>query len=179
MLHILQNSTAGANNCSAMEADTISKNGRSSKSQTSRKNRRFLYILTLCFTLFLVSSCGSSSSFVKGEGGWTTVQIADRISYDLAFDEVSSILTKKFEMDMISKEAGYLRTSWKTNWVSRVGQRPQKDYRVRVTIKMSETRKKIDINAEAEKRKGHYWVSGYDAQLLETIRKDIAGSVGF
>jgi len=45
MLHILQNSTAGANSCSAMEADTISKNGRSSKSQTSRIIKKALVML--------------------------------------------------------------------------------------------------------------------------------------
>ena len=38
MLHILQNSVADANSCSAMEVDTISENGRSSKSQMSRVN---------------------------------------------------------------------------------------------------------------------------------------------
>ena len=162
-----------------METETISKNGQNFKNRICRINKQVVCALTICFTVFLVSSCGSSSYFVKGEGGWTAVQIADKISYDLAFDEVSSILTKKFELDMISKEAGYLRTSWKTNWVSKAGQKPQKDYRVRVTIKMSETRKRIDINAEAEKRKGDFWVNGYDTQLLETIRKDIAGIVGF
>jgi len=124
-------------------------------------------------------SCGSSTGFVKGEGGWTSVLISDRISYAMAFDEVASVLTKKFEIDMINKEAGYIRTSWKTNWVAKPGERPKKDYRVRVSIKMSETRKRIDINAEAEKLKGDYWIQGYDTRLLETIRKDIAGNVGF
>ena len=58
MLHILQNSTAGANNCSAMEADTISKNGRSSKSQTSRGMSYFsLFIFILPMLIF--SSCMS------------------------------------------------------------------------------------------------------------------------
>jgi len=35
----LEKEAAVANNCRAMEADTISKNGRSSKSQTSRRNK--------------------------------------------------------------------------------------------------------------------------------------------
>jgi len=44
---------------------------------------------------------------------------------------------------------------------------------------MSEQRKKIDINAEAQKRKSKFWINGYDTQLLRTVKDDIAGSVGF
>ena len=57
MLHILQNSTAGANNCSAMEADTISKNGRSSKSQTSRNFFFKVAYFTLLVTGLILSGC--------------------------------------------------------------------------------------------------------------------------
>jgi hypothetical protein len=134
----------------------------------------FAIFLTL---IGLATSCGVSS-FIKGEGGWASVLISDRVSYALAWEDVTSILTQKFEIDMISKESGYIRTKWKTNWVAVPGGRPQKDYRVRVTIKMSETRKKIEVNAEAEKKNGDFWIQGYDSQLLETMKKDIAGIVG-
>jgi len=133
----------------------------------------------ICVSMIFLLACGSSSTFVKGEGGRSTVQISDRISYNLAFDEVISILTRKFELEMISKEAGYLKTKWVTTWTGKWGARPQKDYRVRITIRMSEERKRIEIHAEAEKLKGKYWVSGYDTRLLEDIRKDISGVVGY
>lgn len=127
-----------------------------------------------------MSSCGtSSSSFVKGDGGWTSVQIADRISYALAFEDVSSVLSKNFELEVITKDAGYIRTGWNTTWTKSGGDKPHKDYRVRVVVKMSEQRKRIDINAEAQKRKGSFWVNGYDSQLLQTVKEDIAGVVGF
>ena len=166
---------AVANISGAMEADTISKHGRKSKSQMSRG----IILLILCVPMFLLSSCGGHSSFVKGEGGRTTVQIADKISYDLAYDEVITILTRKFELDMISKESGYVKTKWQYTWVGKWGQKPQKDYRVRVTVRLSSERKRIDIQSEAEKLKGDYWIGGYDTRLLEEIRKDISGVVGY
>jgi len=61
MLHILQNSVADANSCSAMEADTILKNRRSPKSQTSRGN------LILSFLAILLLS--STSGFAQFSGG--------------------------------------------------------------------------------------------------------------
>ena len=66
-------------------------------------------------------------------------------------------------------------TTWKSKWLSK----PQKKYRVRVTVRISSERKRIDIHAEAEKRKGDRWVGGYDTRLLEDIRKDISGVVGY
>ncbi len=138
--------------------------------------KKYCYFL-VCMTLTLLSSCGSSN-FIKGEAGKTSVQIADRITYEAAFDDVVSVLFRDFEIEMINKEAGYIRTTWKTTWTAKPGQKPQKDYRVRVVINMSPTRKRIDILSEAEKLKGGYWIKGNDTRLLETIRKDIAGNVG-
>jgi len=137
------------------------------------------YLMCFITLLFLMSSCGSSSSFVKGDGGWTSVQIADRISYEIAFEDVSSLLAKNFEISQISKEAGYISTAWNTTWTKKGDERFHKDYRVRVIVKMSPERKRIDINAEAQKRKGRYWMRGYDTDLLQTVKEDIAGSVGF
>jgi len=163
-----------------MELETISKNWTSPKRQMSKGKRQVVkLIFLLCISMIFLSACGSSSSFVKGEGGRSTVQIADRISYNLAFDEVITILTKKFELEMISKEAGYLKTKWVTTWTGKWGEKPQKSYRVRITVRMSEERKRIDIHAEAEKRKGNWWETGHDTRLLEEIRKDISGVVGY
>jgi|GEM_PF-3040133 len=160
--------------------DHAKNNGVSPKDHMSRGNRQIMNCLIILFTSILfLSTCSSYASFVKGDGGRTSVQISDRISYNLAFDEAISILTRKFELEMISKEAGYIKTKWVTTWVGKWGAKPQKDYRVRITLRMSEERKRIDIHAEAQKLKGKYWIGGYDTQLLEDIRKDISGVVGY
>ena len=110
-----------------MDAETILKNGASLKSHMSKVNKQMLkYFFSLCISMILLSACISNTYFVKGDGGRTTVQIADRVSYNLAFDEVITILMKKFELEMISKESGYLRTAWMTRWTSKEGQRQKR-----------------------------------------------------
>ena len=48
---IFKTNEAVANYCGAMEADTISKNGRNSKSQKSRGNFLLLFIAAFCFSI--------------------------------------------------------------------------------------------------------------------------------
>ena len=52
---------AVANRSEAMEADTISKNGRSLKSQMSRINGKLFALFILSASTFVFSSCSSSS----------------------------------------------------------------------------------------------------------------------
>ena len=100
------------------------------------------------------------------------------IKYELAFDDVLSIVTRNFEIDMISPEAGYIRTKWNTTYIRMSDGSIRRDYRVRVTIRMSKERMRVEINAEAERMIRDYWRRGYDTRLLETMRQDIAGIVG-
>ena len=65
MLQILCNSVASANICSAMEAETISKNAVSPKNHKSRRN--FLMILAV-FVLFISSCYGQISSSNNNDG---------------------------------------------------------------------------------------------------------------
>ena len=145
--------------------------------------KRIYLIRTLVIISIIVgvTSCGthkSVRSFVKGDGGWVSVAINRNIKYEIAFDDVLSIVTRAFEIDIISSEAGYLRTKWNTTYVRTADGKYEKDYRVRITIRASKERMRVDIKAEAEKLKKGYWENGWDTILLETMRKDIAGVVG-
>lgn len=133
--------------------------------------------------IIALSSCGTSkpSGWISGnnnEAGWASVLISDKVSYDLAFDDVMGILSKRgFEIEMVTKEAGYIRTKWVHNWNS--NGKTFKNYRVRVTVKLSEQRKRVDINTEAELLDGKYWIKGHDTELLETMKQDISGVLGY
>ncbi|MDR2148866.1 MAG: hypothetical protein LBE91_20695 [Tannerella sp.] len=168
-----------------METRDHFKNGVSLKSLTSRRNFiKLAFFSTVSIVFF--ESCRARrtprvvpiASFVEGDGGWTSVLISKNVKYELAFDDVLGIVTRNFEIDMISPEAGYLRTKWNTTYIKMSNGYIRKDYRVRITIKMSKERNKIDIHAQAERLIGDSWRSGYDTQLLETMRQDIAGVVG-
>ena len=131
--------------------------------------------------IWLLSSCSASKSSgwfssTNNEAGWTEVLIASHIKYDLAWDDVSAIIIRRFEPEMINKETGYIRTKWKYNWNS--DGKETKNYRVRVTIKMSEQRKKVQINAEAQSLHKKTWMTGYDTELLSVMKQDITGVIG-
>ena len=183
---------------SVMETGDHFKNGASLKSQMNKEKEDFrfmkrnsMYLIQILVILsILVGVVGCKArrprqppvrpieSFVEGDGGWVSVIINRNIKYELAFDDVLSIVTRNFEIDMISAEAGYIRTKWNTTYIRMSDGSIRRDYRVRVTIRMSRERMRVEINAEAERMIRDYWRKGYDTRLLETMRQDIAGVVG-
>ena len=64
MLHILHNSVAGANSCSAVESRDHFTNGASSKSQMSRRNQISIFGIILMYILVLYG-CSSTQPMTK------------------------------------------------------------------------------------------------------------------
>ena len=130
------------------------------------------------FALLIITGYSQKGSFVKSsESEWTTIQIRDDLSFEKAWGEVLDLIAKRFEMEMISKEGGYGRTSWVYDWLK--PGTPKKTYRVRVIFKFSADHTKIDLKTDAQKlAKGGVWISGYDTKLMETVKMDIMGVIG-
>lgn len=130
-------------------------------------------------TIILFSSCGSSrpSSFVRTASGgeWSAILIRDDLPFDRAFNEVVDVVAKRFEMDMISKDAGYGRSQWSYTWNDKG--RYLNFYRTRVLFKFSADRTRVEIKTEAELLGKRGWVLGFDTRLLETIKRDVMGVV--
>jgi hypothetical protein len=87
---------------------------------------------------------------------------------------VVDILAKQFDIEVVSREDGYVRTSWLYTWT---GKRLD-NYRVRITVKFSPDHKVVDIKSDAEYGGEGNWQAGTDTRLLETIKGDVMGSVG-
>lgn len=102
--------------------------------------------------------------------------IREDLTYDKAFNEVLDVVSKRFEMDMISKDGGYGRTNWIYTWNDR-GKYTEK-YRTRVVFKFNADRTKVDIKTEAEFGGEPNWIKGFDTRLLSTVKQDISGVVG-
>ena len=117
--------------------------------------------------------------WIAGENnnsGWATIPINEKITFALAWEDITGLMTKQFEFEMMQKETGYIRTKWK-NWHLSNGQTSQ-NYRIRVTIKIHELRKKVEVNTEAERLINGVWIKGTDTRVLEDLKKDIGGLVG-
>ncbi len=156
--------------------------------------RRSIFVLS---AMLLLSSCALNVvqqpvpvSFVRAsEPGWTSLQFRDGISDDAAWQGVMDVLARSFEIEVLSKDSGYLRTTWSYGWAT---DRIVDYYRVRVTIKMNYQQKRLDIKSEAnylgvERRGKIYqanyagippqWISGSDTRLLQTMKTDLGGLI--
>ena len=131
-----------------------------------------LGVLSLVIAL---AACRGPSTFVRTlEPTWGSIELRTELQYEDAWATVVDTLVKRFDLEMMSKPDGYLRTGWLYTWTGTVTE----NYRVRVTAKFSPDHSKIEVKSEAEYGGPGRWVSGYDASLLETIKTDIMGSIG-
>ncbi len=140
--------------------------------------RKLISGVLLGFIIIVVAGCATlPKSFVQVMAPtWDTVEIRGNISPEEAWQQVVDVLAKKFELAMISREGGYLRTSWIYTWW-KVGELTE-NYRVRAIVKFSPDWKKVDIKTEANYLKKGSWMVGTDTRLLQTVKTDIMGVVG-
>lgn len=125
--------------------------------------------------LLFLTGCMAPKTFVKTmEPAWASVEVRTDVEYDKAWAAVVDTLVKKFDVEILSKEDGYARTSWLYTWTGEM----KEDYRVRVTVKFSPDHKKCELKSEAEYGGAGYWVMGYDTRLLATIKTDVMGTIG-
>jgi ribosomal protein S17E len=125
--------------------------------------------------LILLAGCASPKTFVKTlEPTWASVELRDDIGYTNAWNSVVDTLVKRFDLEILSQQDGYMRTTWLYTWTGTV----RENYRVRVTAKFSPDHKLVEIKSEAEYGGSGNWISGYDTRLLETIKTDVMGKVG-
>ena len=108
------------------------------------------------------------------EHSWASIEVAGNIEYEKAWSAVVDLLVRKFDLEVLSKENGYLRTTWLYSWTGEL----REDYRVRVTIKFSFDKSKVEIKSEANYQRASGWVIGSDTALLQTLKADIMGTIG-
>lgn len=138
-----------------------------------------IIVLGLLFLVGLIVTTAQDTkrpgSFVKTmEPGWVTIEVREDISYDKAWAGVVDLIVRKFEAEILSKENGYLRTTWLYTWMGEL----REDYRVRVTVKFAPDRIKVDIKSEANYLREGNWIIGSDTAVLQTLKADIMGIVG-
>lgn len=128
--------------------------------------------------ILLLSSCVMNiapGSFVRtSEPGWTSMEFRDGISDDAAWQGVMDVIARRFEIEVLSKESGYLRTTWDYSWAT---DSTVEYYRVRVTVKMNYLQRRLDLKTEANYFDGASWVNGSDTRLLQTMKTDLGGLI--
>ena len=140
------------------------------------KSDKVIWCLSAIVSLGLSLGCSSlPRTFVQTlEPTWSSVKIRQDVAYDKAWASLVDVIVKRFDVEVMSKEDGYVRTGWLYSWTGKV----LEDYRVRVTAKFSPDRTKVEIKSEAEYGGAGNWVSGYDTRLLETLKEDFLSQMG-
>lgn len=125
--------------------------------------------------VLLFAGCMAPRTFVKTmEPTWASVELRTDLPYDQAWEAVVDTLVKRFDIEIMSRQDGYIRTTWLYTWTGTV----KENYRVRVTAKFAPDHKKVEVKSEAEYGGTGNWVMGYDTRLLETIKTDVMGTIG-
>ena len=96
------------------------------------------------------------------------------MDFEKAWNAIVDLLSRRFDLEVISKDNGYLRTNWLYTWTGTMSE----DYRVRVTVKFAPNHSKVEVKSEAHFNTGGGWVLGTDEALIQTLKTDIMGSVG-
>ena len=130
-------------------------------------------LLVIIISLY-VFACAPATFVKTMEPTWASVEVRTDVPYEKAWAGVVDTLVKRFDLEVLSKDDGYMRTNWLYTWTGTVSE----NYRVRVTVKFNHEHTKCEIKSEAEYGGAGKWVMGYDSRLLETIKTDVMGTIG-
>jgi hypothetical protein len=108
------------------------------------------------------------------EPTWAGIEVRQDMDFEKAWNAIVDLLSRRFDLEVISKDNGYLRTNWLYTWTGTMSE----DYRVRVTVKFAPNHSKVEVKSEAHFNTGGGWVLGTDEALIQTLKTDIMGSVG-
>ncbi len=129
--------------------------------------------------ILVASGCGlgAPESFMQmNRQYWEIMDVKPSIKYDDAWQRVIYIITKKFELEMISKEDGYVRSAYGQSYFSEDLQNEK--YQIRIVAKFSPDRKKFEFKIESRMWDGKLWHNGSDVRVAANMRKDFLNSLG-
>lgn len=135
-----------------------------------------LAIVTVC-TLMYGCGTGAPDSFMQmNKQYWEVMTIKQGIGYEEAWQRVIYIITKKFELEMISKEDGYVRSAYGPSYFSE--DLLNDKYQIRIVVKFSPDKKRLEFKIESRIWDGKMWRNGSDVRVAANMRRDFRNSLG-
>ena len=134
-------------------------------------------ILVVLLMVVLATACATTpTTFIIGESDWSVIELRDEIEYDMAWQQVVDVVARRFDIEIVEKESGYLRSSWIYTWWQ--SGKHTEEYRVRALIKFTPEKDAVAIKTDAHYLERSGWITGADTLLLNTLKSDIMGVVG-
>ena len=134
----------------------------------------------LLLAALLLGACAPTTFVKTMEPNWNTVEVRKGLAGDTAWDAVVDLAARRFDIEVLSKEDGYLRTGWSYSWTGKLNNY----YKVRAVVKFSPNKDQVEIKTEAHYFSqgvlgiGQGWQMGTDERLTSTMRTDVMGKVG-
>ncbi len=140
------------------------------------RNGLNLAIVTL-FVLIIGCGTGAPDSFMQmNKQYWEVMTIKQGIGYEDAWQRVIYIITKKFELEMISKEDGYVRSAFGPSYFSE--DLLNDKYQIRIVAKFTPDKKRLEFKIESRIWDGKMWRNGSDVRVAANMRRDFRNSLG-
>lgn len=144
---------------------------------------RLIICVVLVGVLFSVGC--APVTFVQQAPGWKSIELREGLAqnYDAAWQTIVDTIARDYDLELVDKNSGYLRTAW-TYGIS--GGNVQ-TYRGRLTVKFSDvkTPDKVDIKTDAAWYFGGnglfqnaVWLSGFDTAFQRDVFTALSGRLG-
>ena len=141
---------------------------------------RFFSLCAVALLGIMITGC-APSSFVRTPGGWKTVEIRDGLAgdYDQAWQTTVDSVARDWDIEILDKDSGYLRTAWITGIVGTQGAAAHR-YMGRLTIKYPSVTDpmKVEVKTEAKWLEKYGWVKGYDTDFQRDVFSVLSGRLG-
>ena len=129
----------------------------------------------------LVGCAVTPKSFVRSSPGWKTIELHHSLAsdYATAWQKAVDTIARSWDIEILDKESGYLRTSW-TYGISGAS---YEKYRGRITLKFPDPSNatKVELRTQAQWLRNPnrlVWQNGFDTIMERDVYSALAGRLG-
>jgi opacity protein-like surface antigen len=137
-------------------------------------------VLKIILVAALLACVGCApSSFVKSSSGWKVIEVREGLNNDCnkAWQTTVDTIARNWDIEMMDKESGYLRTAWTYG----IGGGVYSRYRGRLTVKFTGGQcDKLEVRTEAQWLEDYYgnWIEGFDTTFNRDVYGTLSGRLG-
>ena len=144
--------------------------------------QKSIYLSLLLVTTTLVFAGCAPSTFIKGRpGGWKTIELNESLAseYALAWQKTVDTIARDYDIELLDKDSGYLRTAWMYGISGGTYHR----YRGRLTIKYPDITEpeKVEVKTDAQwlsEPAYGIWERGWDTSFDRDVFTALSGRLG-
>lgn len=138
-----------------------------------------LVLLCAVISMFVVGCV--PSTFMKQSAGWKSVELNQNLqgNFDATWQKCVDTIAKDYDIEMLDKNSGYLRTAW----IYGISSGTYNRYRGRITVKFPELKEptKVDVKTEAQwltDMSTGTWLPGFDTTFQRDVYTALSGRLG-